>query len=897
MASYDDVSSVSEVTRSRTDVVRNMEVEAEIRGMRGEADSRGAHTPSKPAVSMITQPASVETVTSALRSSSPGPGPSRGTIPLTRSMSAHLCARESSVPLSPVIGRRGLLEVGLCDTRQQSSLSELRLREGAIQLPSMQQVIQPITMTTVAGASTMKGAVVPHVAKVQSVVPSRYAPSARVDMSKETSAFVVHEPINCPPPIIIEKHIEQAGSFTSSEAQIWLRGESSRLSQQMQEILTKQARTFTDLLNQEISKVIRMVNQVSSSSEERFVRLEADRNARAAKLGELEQKLVLRPQDGQSIHERDEVMTTLESVTRDVREQHRSVIAGLTSQKEQQQRTDKTLEALRHDLEAATTDFNQQHPQHQKLEKAILELRRQVQQSLEVVRSEFSSEVSVLRQDRDSASRSGGLIERLTLVERRHEDLTRAFAEQDMQEIVRWVQTEKASRNDLSQALDSYRMAHLQTTAEFRAEVDAVIEKLSRLEAMASDERGSREKAYQLERTLEDLRNSVTRWVSELSGRMEGTSASEVQDLKRLVVAERNAGAELRAELRTELDRSSANAEDRSGREQTRRLEQTVADFRSQVTSRLSDLASRVESAGPDVMTVKDIQELQRLVQGEQSARIDLSQSLDAYRMAHLQTCTELRAELDVALEKLARMESSFADISSNHRQGTQEKATMKVTRVDRTQGNLGSLQGGLESASEVMDDIRIREDFRIREDIRLRDDVRGREDVRIHEDIVAREDQRGGGLIGIGGVSGMAALAGETFSEGLHQSSTPSSGRGLHDLPGELAVSVETRSEEGGKWNLCGNAGMEQHDNGRGVRGLLGSAGGGGGISGGGSLLRGGAALSVASEVAEVLADDRRLGLGPSARGGGSVAQGLAGARPGPSPDGSLLPGSGGRR
>merc|ERR1712070_755215 len=81
----------------------------------------------------------------------------------------------------------------------------------------------------------------------------------------------------------------------------------------------------------------------------------------------------------------------------------------------------------------------------QTIDKAVVELRRQTQQSLEVVRTEFANEVLTMRQ-----THIGGLSERLVALESRRLD-------QDVQELMRLIQAERSGRNDLAQTLEAYR--------------------------------------------------------------------------------------------------------------------------------------------------------------------------------------------------------------------------------------------------------------------------------------------------------------------------------------------------------------------------------------------------------------------------------------------------------
>merc|ERR1719156_173749 len=93
------------------------------------------------------------------------------------------------------------------------------------------------------------------------------------------------------------------------------------------------------------------------------------------------------------------------------------------------------------------------------------------------------------------------------------------------------------------------------------------------------------------------------------------------------------------------------SAEDRS---KILTVERSVVELRNMVNAKNTSSRSTA-----DALISKDIQDLHGRVSAESAARLDLSQSLDAYRNAYLQTTTELRAELDIALEKLNRFESS----------------------------------------------------------------------------------------------------------------------------------------------------------------------------------------------------------------------------------------------
>merc|ERR1712146_129780 len=139
---------------------------------------------------------------------------------------------------------------------------------------------------------------------------------------------------------------------------------------------------------------------------------------------------------------------------------------------------------------------------------------------------------------------------------------------------------------------------------------------------------------------------------------------------------------ELRAELDALNKRGFGGGISSEDRGKLLALERSVGEVRNLVNAKTSN--SRGDSRGSDALITKDIQELHARVSGESAARLDLSQSLDAYRNAYLQTTTELRAELDMALEKLARLESR-RNIQSNSRlEQVPVEATVDVARASK---------------------------------------------------------------------------------------------------------------------------------------------------------------------------------------------------------------------
>merc|ERR1719310_2644841 len=95
--------------------------------------------------------------------------------------------------------------------------------------------------------------------------------------------------------------------------------------------------------------------------------------------------------------------------------------------------------------------------------------------------------------------------------------------------------------------------------------------------------------------------------------------------------------------------------EDRGARDRCSQIEVTVSEVKSLTQRKASELAARMDS----MEVAKDVQELAAELREERVARLDLGQTLDACRLAHLQTSNELRRDLDVAQEKLLRIESA----------------------------------------------------------------------------------------------------------------------------------------------------------------------------------------------------------------------------------------------
>lgn len=707
---------------------------------------------------------------------------------------------------------------------------------------------------------------------------------------------VVREPV--PAQVtVVEKVVEQQG-MSMQEMQVWLQGERSRLSSAMQEIVTQQSKSLTEVLNEEVHKVIHMVNAVSNSCEERLVRLEADRSARAtafqglkrdvdglqAQISDLEQFRVIGAKNEQAGKDREEVMMVLESVTNDIRNQHRSVLSGLAVQKEMQQRLGGALAEVRGDIETLASEVTNQkaalvgmtsqkdllvlQKDQQTIDKAIVELRRQTQQSLEVIRSECATEVATLRQ-----THIGGLVERLSVLEGKRLD-------GEVQELTRLIHTERSGRNDLAQSVESYRASHLQTLADLRSEMDTWLEKFSRMEMAVVEERGARERSLFLEQSMNEIKNSSSRRFSDIESKLDGTGyvAKDVQELKKLIVIEqsersdlaesfeshRKSQAQTFSQLREEIDTALQDLRRMSSSSATKcgELEKVEGELRNTMTKRFSELIARLDNMENSSMMSKEIEELTRLVRAENTARVDISQTLDAYRMAHLQTSTELRADLDVALEKLSRMESTSQarlDVAgglgpstppalSSLTPQTAPRSSIGNSRLGLggsvlSASRLGAL-GGLASTSVAATDA-VAESGALLTPWSLSEDARATTTTMDAANTSSTSTgwflRKGAAAGGSGGLFGESSTTEVVVEERLEVSALGGGGAvsGFSDLAAPLSSGLLPAAEDG-------------------IGSLLGRG------------LRSGASLTVASEVADVLADERRL-IGRGLRAAGN--------------------------
>merc|ERR1719352_497502 len=105
-----------------------------------------------------------------------------------------------------------------------------------------------------------------------------------------------------------------------------------------------------------------------------------------------------------------------------------------------------------------------------------------------------------------------------------------------------------------------------------------------------------------------------------------------------------------------------AVVEERGARERTMLLEQSTNELKNVLNRRLGDIDAKVEASA---YVAKDVLELKKSVSIEQSERSDLAQSFDAQRKFSQQMASDLRAELERALQEVRKVGSTVPEDKS----------------------------------------------------------------------------------------------------------------------------------------------------------------------------------------------------------------------------------------
>jgi chromosome segregation ATPase len=481
-------------------------------------------------------------------------------------------------------------------------------------------------------------------------------------------------------------------------------------------------------------------------------------------------------------------LTDMNRMMSDISQQLSDSRQQLSTQRERQQQQESDVTGLKTDLQSTTEDLRAVvselklrhdgfHTDHIDHKKKIEELGKSLQESRssisEVRRAsiEASDEaISSLRKQVEdglavkteqqmlSASFGAELQARLADMEDNHRKISKDMEQPSVhhQELSKTVQFESAARVEMSQSIEAYRASHLQTGAEIRDAVSALQERVALLEAVQLEDRGLRERTMeQMERNLQDLMN-VTQLERDARLQSASDSARRFEELE---------------EVKRQLHVESATLVD---------LTQSLEVFRSAHLQSSSEMRKEIETVSQNIGSVSEncntlrgfldhyIEDLTRMMQEESAARLDFARvfdthreeisarvgtveeqlqetqqildgvvaeeaSMETLRAEYLSTRTELKAELDLAMDKLTQLESVCEDNDGRCTRviemlGQDIVILKKMVSDDTLRNETASLRTSLENVSvtvkAIVQDLEVERSRRVQEVTSLVNDV-----------------------------------------------------------------------------------------------------------------------------------------------------------------------------
>jgi hypothetical protein len=260
---------------------------------------------------------------------------------------------------------------------------------------------------------------------------------------------------------------------------------------------------------------------------------------------------------------------------------------------------------------------------------------------------------------------------------------------------------------EVTQSLDAYRTAHLQTSAELRAESATLQERVAILERVQIEDKGIRERTMeQMELSLQELMNVTA---LERDARLEGSKQEEMNMSQSLEVV-----GQAQEDIRKEIDAVAENCG-------------TVRDF-----------------------VDRYVQDLTRMVQEESEARLQFSEIFDAHRSEAcdrierleinlqepfakgLGVRTELKVQVDLAMEKISNLEAAAEEIDARHGRSSEllERSLLELRQVimQGERADSVALREGLETVSSTLTklagDLEVERLSRVREASSLQSEV-----------------------------------------------------------------------------------------------------------------------------------------------------------------------------
>jgi len=354
---------------------------------------------------------------------------------------------------------------------------------------------------------------------------------------------------------------------------------------------------------------------------------------------------------------------------------------------------EKLVAGLRHQQDRHkehTEKFEEHHKNHHDLKSSIQDLWKTSQvageEAIADLKQQVEAGITNKKEQMLSASFGADIQARVEEIE---EKVTRLQQEIELpnthhKELAKTVGSESAARMELHQSVDAFRNSHVATASELREAVTVMQERVCILETVQLEDRGLRERTMeQMEVNLQGLIN-MSKLEHEARLQSDTDSARRNEEL---------------AELKRQFHAESAAHVD---------LTQSVEAVRSAYVQTSSDLQAKIAEVSENSGTIREfvdryVQDLTRMVQEESEARLDFSRvfelhrnrseevfaritplenqlleaqqliegvcaeesATEALRAEYLSTRTELRAELELAMDKLTQLES-FSEETDN---------------------------------------------------------------------------------------------------------------------------------------------------------------------------------------------------------------------------------------
>lgn len=358
------------------------------------------------------------------------------------------------------------------------------------------------------------------------------------------------------------------------------------------------------------------------------------------------------------------------------------------------------------------------HRDHQqKLETVILDLRKELQAAQASI-SEHKDEVGQYKNE--AKEELNGIKDDVRMINSLVRDLPATAASDDL----------------LGKTVELHiqRLSHTWEPPQMKKQVVGLQDNMKKLMSMG-------DRMEQLEESqpfLRSLEANVKKMLSmgermqQLEARLEefrlAFAKMNVQEVARVLHEEKKARLELADGLNSYRDAHGKTVTElrtliNSQNERLSVLEATSGDLRNVHDRSLKNLEKQFESNSRKaqekndakhiaVITghVDEMKELKRTVEVEMDSRIKMSQAMDAYQLAHLKTCTELRKDIDEALERLEAVDHAHSQIRDSHSdlQTDHSEHVSRITDMDlHVKETFAALHAHVEAAHQKLEDFR----------------------------------------------------------------------------------------------------------------------------------------------------------------------------------------------